>query len=124
MSIEISEELENDIMNKIEKVGSYDEVVGWLVLSDICENKRDAREIVGSIGEKYKLKNKKLNKSEELKEWFFSLDKEEMLSIKKVDVKKECVNIGMKGGSIDYYCNSYMLSVAMYKELVKKDDVV
>ena len=117
MSIEIVESIEL----KLKKGFNYEEVISWLVMNGDYNNKSEARIVVEGVCDRLNISKKRLNKSEELKKWFLDLD--DCINVKNEDVKKKCEEIGMKGGSVAYYVNSYKLVIELYKLIKIKEEI-
>lgn len=58
---------------------------------------------------------KKASKSQGLKDWFLSLDNP--LDASSEDIKKKCEELEMKGGSVQYYINSYKLAIDLFGQI-------
>ena len=103
------------VISKIESGKSVEDVVTLLVMTDVFETKTLARIEVLAICEEHGLSTKKVSKADGLKEWFLNLDSP--LDANPEDIKKECENLGMKGGSVQYYINSYKLAIDLFKQI-------
>ena len=108
------------IINHITNGKSIEDVVTLLTMTDVFESKSVARTYVTELLEVENLVPvKKETKVGQLKKWFLSQDNP--TSVTKEQIREQCVTIGMKGGSIQYYINSYSLAIELSLELKGTD---
>jgi hypothetical protein len=77
--------------------------------------KYEAREIVESIIKENHIEVKRVTKSGALREWFLAQD--DTFAITKDMLKQKCEELDMKGGSVKYYIDSYMMAIEIAKKL-------
>ncbi|RKY42288.1 MAG: hypothetical protein DRP85_03115, partial [Candidatus Makaraimicrobium thalassicum] len=101
---------------------SVAEVIGYLDISGKVAGKVEARELVEKVCKENGVSVKIESKSGELKKWFLSLD--DSMAATSDEIKKKCVEIGMKGGSVSYYVNSYRLVIELKKMLDERANLL
>ena len=111
----MSNENEAVVLALLEKGKSVSAIVSYLVTGDLIENKDDAKAYVLEVAEDNGISTKKVTKADELKKWF--LEHGEPSKVTMAEVKAQCEKLEMKGGSVQYYVNSYKLAIELYSKL-------
>jgi hypothetical protein len=110
--------LNNEIISHITGGRTVEDTVTFLVMTEEFATKSEARTMVTELLEANGISTKKISKSDGLKKWFLAL--ENPLDTTSADIKKVCVELEMKGGSIQYYINSYKLAIELLKKVQSK----
>ena len=109
---------DKNVIGYIESNKSVEDIVVLLTMTDVYPTKAEARTYVTELLSAKGLAAKKtITKVSQLKEWFLNQDNPTMVT--KEEIKQQCETIGMKGGSIQYYINSYTLAIELAKDLTK-----
>jgi hypothetical protein len=109
--------IEKDVIKMIAQNISINDIVTILSHS-INDSKANVRKEVYIAIESNNLElPKKESKSGKLKEWFLS--QKDITTLTKEDLYQKCKELEMKGGSIMYYVNSYILVINIFNSLNK-----
>ena len=111
----MSNENEVVVLDLLTKGKSVSAIVSYLVTGDLIENKDDAKAYVLEVAEDNGISTKKVTKADELKKWFLAHDEPSKVTM--ANVKAECERLEMKGGSVQYYVNSYKLAIDLYSKI-------
>ena len=102
--------LDAEICTLIKAAKSKEDTTTFMYMSGKFDTKSAARAAVEKVIEDNDLTIvKEKSKSDGLKEWFLSQD--DPMAVTAVDIKKQCLALSMKGGSVQYYVNAYKLAV-------------
>ena len=112
--------LKTEITKHINNGRTVEDCVSLLLMThpEDYPTKTDARNVVLEIIESEGLNTKKASKSGALKDWF--LQQDDPTSITSEQVKSQCEALEMKGGSVQYYVNSYKLAIELYGKIQSK----
>ena len=107
---------EKVVFDLLSKGKSVSAIVNYLVVTDMVDNKEDAKELILQVAEDNDISTKRASKAEALKTWF--LGHEDPTTITGAEIKAQCESLEMKGGSVQYYVNSYKLAISLFKKVV------
>jgi len=111
----MSNENEVVVLDLLTKGKSVSAIVSYLVTGDLISNKEEAKAYVLEVAEDNGISTKKVTKADELKKWFLAHDEPSKVTM--ANVKAECERLEMKGGSVQYYVNSYKLAIDLYSKI-------
>ena len=93
-----------------------EDIATMLYMSEMFSNKAEARRYVSEVMiDQDLVPVKKESKVSQLTTWF--LAQEDPTNVTKDQIKQQCLAIGMKGGSIQYYINSFSLAISLVNDL-------
>jgi len=106
----------DQVIDFIKAGKSVNDIATLLVMTNVYTTKTEARSCVEEVIETENLAiPKKVTKVGALKEWFLSQDNP--CEVTKGEIKDKCIELEMKGGSVTYYVNSYLLAIDLAKDL-------
>ena len=116
----LTKEQSTEIVDFVKSGKSVEDCVTYLTMIYTAQfaTKTLARTLIGELLEKKNLiPTKKVSKSQGLKDWFLS--QEDPTAVTPEQVKKQCEELEMKGGSVQYYINSYKLAIDLFGQINK-----
>lgn len=119
-NIIMNNKTKKQIVSLLESGKSVEDCVSLLIITDpsTYPTKVSARNDIQELMETESLVVKKANKSGALKEWF--MGQEDPLSVTSDQIKEKCQELDMKGGSVQYYINSYKLAIELMTKIAEK----
>ena len=114
----ITKEVSSSVINLINKGRSVEDITTLLFMNEEYDTKAKCRAVVTEVLETNDLvPTKKVPMSQQLKEWFHS--QPDPLKVTKKQLEKAINDIGMSGGSIQWYIRVYMEAIDVATTVIK-----